>query len=200
MALVGVSFTFSCSEDEAPLSPTSEFYFFGKVGKQQVLVEEKEGLEFIGGFSNWGATGQGCYASYKSGLYKVDDQGITLTVQISLYDIAHAVQPCDETELNEIFLSELTPGDFDINKVGISYYDDKKGISWSSRDGDQPTTKSFFTVEKSEFLGLDESGKKIQKVEGNFSCYLYEYDFETETVTNSIFVSNAKFVFKFISE
>jgi hypothetical protein len=207
VALVGVSFILSCSEDEAPLSPTSEFYFLGKVGKQQVLVEEKEGLEFIGGFSDWGANGEGCYASYKSGLYKVYDEGITLTVQISFYNVAHAVQPCDETDLNEVFLSELTPGDYqlswienDITTVGIRYYDDKKGIGWSSIDGDQPNTKSFFTVEKSEFLGLDESGKKIQKVEGKFSCYLYDYDFETETVTNSIFVSNAKFVFKFISE
>jgi hypothetical protein len=200
VTLVGISFTFSCSEEETPLSPTSEFYFLGKVGKQQVLFEESDDMKFIGGFSDWGANGEGCYAGYKSGLYKVYNEGITLTVQITFYDVAHAVQPCDESELNEVFVSELTPGDYDINRVGIRYYDDRKRISWSSTDGDQPNTKSFFTIEKTEFLGLDESGKKIQKIEGKFSCYLYEYDFETETVTNSIFVSNAEFVFKFISE
>ena len=172
------------------------------------MIEEKNDIEFIGGFSDYGATGEGCYGSYKTGLYKISDSGgQTLTLQINFYNVAHAEAPCDETDLNESFFSELIPADYqlswiknDMTTVGIHYYDDKKNKSWSSIEKEQPNDKSFFTVEKTEFLGVDDSGKKLQKVEGEFSSYLYEYDFETESVIDSIFISNAKFVFRFISE
>lgn len=204
--LVIVFLFFNCSEEnEDTISPTSEFYFLGKVDNRQILIEEKDDIEFVGGRSHYSADGQNCAGGYKTGLYKISDSGIRLTLQITFYNVAHSIQPCNETDINEIFFSELNAGDYQlsfikdgITTVGIHYYDENN-IAWNSIYKEQ-NDQSFFTVEKTEFLGTDESGKRLQKVEGKFASYLYQYDFETETIKDSIFVSNAEFVFRFISE
>lgn len=197
-----------CDENEVSPKPSSEYYFTGRVDDQQVLVEEIDSVVFLGGFSDYGITDQGCYGSYKTGLYEISSSGgQTLKIQINFYNVTHAAAPCDETDLNEAFFSGLTIGDYqlswiknDITTVGIHYYDSEMNRSWSSIRKDQSSDNSFFTVEKTEFIGVDDTGKKLQKVEGKFSSYLYENDFKTSSIKDSIFVSNAEFVFKFISE
>jgi hypothetical protein len=197
----------SCSkDDETVISPTAEFYFFGEIDNEIVLFEEKDTVEFIGGQSNFSREGLLCSGSFKTGLYRVDRSGgIRLTLQITFYNVAEAKGECNQDDINDIFFSELNPGDYNfsfntpgITTVGIHYYDENQ-VSWSSIYKDQ-SQQNFLTVLKSESIGTDKSGKKLQKIEGVFSGYLYKLNFQTGDVVDSVFVNNGEFIYKFISE